>query len=44
MAKIARVVDTPKSGSPEDNSNIEPTAAIAAIEHKPKNAPLFGVT
>ena len=37
------VIWTPSSGSPEDSSKIEPTAAIAAMQDIPKNRPLLGV-
>jgi hypothetical protein len=42
--KIKLVIVVPRSGVPDDNSNIEPTAAIAAILDPIKNTPLFGVT
>lgn len=38
------VVRVPSWGSPDDSSNIEPTAAIAATQEPPKKTPLFGVT
>lgn len=44
MARTALVKGVPQSGVPEDNSNTEPTAAIAAIHDVAKNTPLFGVT
>jgi hypothetical protein len=37
------VVRLPKSGSPEDNSKTEPTPAIAVIQQRASNIPLFGV-
>ena len=43
-AKIIPVVMVPNSGLPDDNSNIEPTPAMAAIHDPNKNTPLFGVT
>ncbi len=42
-ARITAVTVTPKSGSPEVNSKIDPTAAIADTLDKAKNKPLFGV-
>lgn len=42
-AKISVVVVLPSSGCPEESSNTEPTAAIAVIQHKTKQIPLFGV-
>jgi hypothetical protein len=42
-AKIIPVTNVPNCGFPEDNSKIEPTAAIAATQEKSKNTPLFGV-
>lgn len=44
LAKIIPVVRVPSSGSPEDNSKIEPTAAIAAMQEPANKAPLLGVT
>lgn len=38
------VLKFPKSGVPDDNSNIDPTPAIAVIHDPNKNTPLFGVT
>jgi hypothetical protein len=43
-AKITAVGAVPQSGSPEDSSNIEPTAAIAVKQAIAKYAPLLGVT
>jgi len=43
-AKMTAVGAVPQSGSPEDSSNIEPTAAIAVKQAIPKYAPLLGVT
>jgi hypothetical protein len=43
-AKIMLVVKAPSWGVPEDSSNTEPTAAIAATQEPPNNTPLFGVT
>jgi hypothetical protein len=37
------VTKVPNWGFPEESSNIEPTAAIAATQELPKNRPLFGV-
>ena len=42
-ARITAVGAVPQSGSPEDSSNIEPTAAIAVKQAMPKYAPLLGV-
>lgn len=42
-AKIMVVSSPPNSGSPEDSSKIEPTAAIAAMQDRAKNNPLLGV-
>jgi hypothetical protein len=42
-AKINPVVKLPNSGVPEDNSNTEPTPAIAVIQHKARKIPLFTV-
>lgn len=42
--KIIPVVKFPSSGLPEDSSNTEPTAAIAATQDPARNTPLFGVT
>jgi hypothetical protein len=42
--RMARVVVMPNSGTPELNSKIEPTAAIAEIQEPNKNTPLLGVT
>jgi hypothetical protein len=38
------VVKLPNCGSPDDSSNTEPTAAIAATQDPANNTPLFGVT
>ncbi len=43
-AKMTAVGAVPQSGSPDESSNIEPTAAIAVKQATPNNAPLFGVT
>jgi hypothetical protein len=43
IARIMPVIRDPNSGSPEDSSKIEPTAAIAETQDAPKNKPLFGV-
>jgi hypothetical protein len=43
-ARIAPVVTIPKSGCPEDSSNTQPTAAIAATQEPASKTPLFGVT
>ena len=43
MAKIIPVSQPPSWGCPEDSSNTEPTAAIAATQDPPKYTPLFGV-
>jgi hypothetical protein len=43
-AKMTPVVMVPNSGLPDDNSNTEPTAAIAVIHEPNNNTPLFGVT
>lgn len=43
-AKMMLVVKAPNWGVPEDSSNTEPTAAIAATQEPPNNTPLFGVT
>jgi hypothetical protein len=43
-AKMRLVGVVPRSGVPDDNSNTQPTAAIAAIQDPIKNTPLFGVT
>jgi hypothetical protein len=42
-AKMILVVIFPSSGFPEDNSKIDPTAAIAVIQQRAKNTPLLGV-
>jgi hypothetical protein len=42
-ARIIPVTNEPNCGFPEDNSKIEPTAAIAATQEPSKNTPLFGV-
>jgi hypothetical protein len=42
-ARIIPVTNVPSCGFPEDNSKMEPTAAIAATQEKSKNTPLFGV-
>jgi hypothetical protein len=42
-AKITPVTQIPNCGCPDDNSNTDPTAAIAATHDPPKYAPLFGV-
>jgi hypothetical protein len=45
LAKSMAVVTVePNSGSPEDNSKTQPTAAIAVIQEINKKTPLFGVT
>jgi len=43
IARIIAVTWLPKSGSPEESSKIEPTAAIAAIHEQARNKPLLGV-
>jgi len=43
IAKIILVVETPRSGVPEESSKIQPVAAIAAIQHRAKSKPLLGV-
>ncbi len=43
-ARMTAVGAVPQSGSPDESSNIEPTAAIAVRQAIPRNAPLFGVT
>lgn len=43
-ARMIEVGAAPSWGVPDDNSNTEPTAAIAATQDTAKNAPLFGVT
>jgi hypothetical protein len=42
--KMTPVVMVPNSGFPDDNSNTEPTAAIAVIHDPNNNTPLLGVT
>jgi hypothetical protein len=42
-AKIKPVTVPPNSGLPEDSSKTEPTPAIAVIQHKSRQIPLFGV-
>lgn len=42
--KIAVVVVLPNSGCPDDSSNTQPTAAIAATQERSKRIPLLGVT
>ncbi len=37
------VVVLPSSGCPEVSSKIDPTAAIAVMQHKSKQMPLLGV-
>lgn len=44
MAKMIRVMVVPNWGVPEESSNIEPTAEIAAIQQIANNTPLFRVT
>jgi hypothetical protein len=45
LAKSMAVVTVePNSGSPEDNSKTQPTAAIAVMQEINKKTPLFGVT
>lgn len=43
IPKIIAVFCIPKSGCPDESSNIEPTAAIAAMQEPSKNKPLIGV-
>jgi hypothetical protein len=42
-ARIVPVIGVPYCGVPEDNSKIEPTAAIAATQEQASKKPLFGV-
>jgi hypothetical protein len=41
--KMAVVVVLPNSGCPDDNSNTQPTAAIAAMQERSRSIPLLGV-
>lgn len=43
IPNIIAVFCIPKSGCPEVSSNIEPTAAIAAMQEPSKNKPAIGV-
>ncbi len=42
--KMIPVVRLPSSGVPDDNSKIDPIAAIAAMQEPARKTPLFGVT
>jgi hypothetical protein len=42
-AKIIPVVVVPKSGVPDESSNTQPTAAIAATQEPARKMPLLGV-